>query len=327
MSPESPGPKALAEAERWFARLKTSNCLADERAAFERWRAEPEHAAAYAQTEWLWHGIGGLSGNPELEALSAYALRATDPRRQQRSGWHLPLVLAAPVVMGVVALVFAFGVFERAPPPVVYVSGPGQRDTVVLADGSRLVLNADTAVVVSIGDARRALTLERGEAVFEVASDPQRPFRVEAGNGTVTALGTRFQVHREQAQVTVTLLEGRVTLERSGVGGQRRLAPGDQATYGDIATPIALRTVDPDVVSSWTRGRLLFRATPLAEVIAEVNRYATPPLQLGDPALGTLPVSGTFPMGDSESVAFALQALLPVRIERSDSDRISLQHE
>src|SRR3546814_11498532 len=87
MSSAAPGPKVLAEAERWYARLKTSNCSAGQRAAFDRWCADPEHAAAYTQTERLWEGIGGLAGNPELEALSVQALRATDPRRRQhRSG-------------------------------------------------------------------------------------------------------------------------------------------------------------------------------------------------------------------------------------------------
>src|SRR3546814_9149645 len=82
MSSAAPGPKVLAEAERWYARLKTSNCSAGQRAAFDRWCADPEHAAAYTQTEWLWEGIGGLAGNPELEALSVQALRAHDPRRR-----------------------------------------------------------------------------------------------------------------------------------------------------------------------------------------------------------------------------------------------------
>lgn len=325
MSSAVPGPKVLAEAERWFARLKTRNCSAGQRAAFERWRADPEHAAAYAQTERLWDGIGGLAGNPDLEALSTRALRATDPRRRQhRSGWHMPLALAASVAVCAVVLVFALGVFDRAPPPVVYATGPDQRDSVRLEDGSQLVLNADTTVAVRMDDRQRALVLERGEVVFGIAHDPRRPFRVEAGSGIVTALGTRFQIRREPAQVTVTLLEGSVALERPDSGERRQLTPGDQASYGDAGTPVALRMVDTEVVSSWTRGRLLFRSTPLAEVVAEVNRYASTPLKLEDPSLGALPVSGTFPMDDSESVALALQALLPVRIERGDDKWIAL---
>lgn len=329
MDAVSPGPKVLAEADRWFARLRTGNVTAGERTAFERWRSDPEHAAAFAQTERLWDGIGALAGDPELEALSAQALRATDPRRQrQRTGWRMPLALAASLIACALVLVAGLGVFERAPPPVVYATGPEQRDTVRLEDGSLLVLNADTVVAVRMGRDRRSLVLERGEAVFGVAHDPRRPFSVEAGNGTVTALGTRFQIRHEQANVTVTLLEGSVALERVQGGERRKMVPGDQATYGDDASmPVALRLVDTDVTSSWTRGRLLFRATPLSEVVAEVNRYAGTPLRLEDPALGSLAVSGTFPMGDSASVALALQALLPVRIGRHDREVIALHHE
>lgn len=326
MSSATPDPKVLAEAERWFVRLKTSSCSAEERAAFDHWHADHDHAAAYLQTERLWNGMDGLAGNPELEALAAQALRATHPRSlRHRAGWQMPLALAASVAVCAMLVVFALGVFDRMPPAVIHATGPDQRDTVRLDDGSQLVLNADTVVSIRMGNDSRALVLERGEAVFGVAHDALRPFSVDAGNGTVTALGTRFQVRRNESQVVVTLLEGSVALERPDIGERRQLTPGDQAVYTDARTPAVVRMVDTEVVSSWTRGRLLFRATPLAEVVAEVNRYATVPLQLEDSSLGTLPVSGTFPMGDSESVALALQALLPVRIDQGNGERIGLR--
>src|SRR3546814_5442248 len=171
MSRCAPGPNVLAEGRRGDGRLKTSNGSAGQRAAFDRWCADPEHAAAYTQTERLWEGIGGLAVNPELEALSVQALRATDPRRRQhRSGWHMPLALAASVAVCAVVLVFALGVFDRAPPPVVYATGPDQRDTVRLGDGSQLVLNADTNVAVRMGDNQRAIVLRSEEHTSELQS-------------------------------------------------------------------------------------------------------------------------------------------------------------
>lgn len=325
MDSAAPDARMLAEAERWYARLKTGNCSASRTAAFQRWQAKPGRAAAYAHTAHLWDSIGEMAGNPELELMAAQALRATDPRRRRyRTGWHVPLALAASIAICALVLVFASGVLHRAPTAVAYTSGPHQGETVRLEDGSELVLNVDTRLTVRMGASERRLVLERGEAMFHVAHDPRRPFRVEAGNGTVTALGTRFQVRREPEQVTVTLLEGSVALARSAGGEQRQLEPGDQATYGDVGTSLALRKVDTEVASSWTRGRLLFRATPLAEVVAEVNRYAGKPLKLEDPSLGILPVSGTYPMNDSESVALALRALLPVEIAQGDDESIVL---
>src|SRR3546814_15375592 len=103
----------------------------------------------------------------------------------------MPLALAASVAVCAVVLVFALGVFDRAPPPVVYATGPDQRDTVRLGDGSQLVLNADPTVAVRTGDNQRAPGLERGQVMFGVAPAWPRPFRVDSGTGPVTALGTR----------------------------------------------------------------------------------------------------------------------------------------
>src|SRR3546814_17202653 len=100
----------------------------------------------------------------------------------------MPLALAASVAVCAVVLVFALGVFDRAPPPVVYATGPDQRDTVRLGDGSQPVLNADTTVAVRMGDNQRQLVLEGGEVMFGSSHDSQPPLPVEAGNVTVTAL-------------------------------------------------------------------------------------------------------------------------------------------
>lgn len=329
MDDTDPGSAALAEAERWFARRMTGGCTRAERKAFERWRATPGHAVAYARTEQLWQGIGGLAGNPELERLSTEALSATAPRvrKTARDARRTPWWLAVPVAACLMAAFAVTTIMFRdpVPPPVIHATGPDQRRTVRLADGSRVVLNVDTEIAARMGDDTRELTLIRGEALFEVAHDAQRPFRVGAGGGAVTALGTRFQVGKHDGEVMVTLLQGSVAIEREDTDEHLRLQPGQQASFAVDGGRIATRTVDVDVVSSWTRGRLLFRATPLAEVVAEVNRYADTPLRLADASLGATPVSGTFPIGDSKSVALALQALLPIQADMAAGNEITLR--
>lgn len=327
MHPSAPSPKVLADAERWFARLMTGECSAVERAEFARWQAVPEHAVAYADTERLWNEIHELAGNEELERMSAEALAATRPRPApsvRRRTWRLPVALAASVAVCAIAATVVM-VLDRTPPPVVYATVPGERNTVTLEDGSQVFLNTDTAVAVSLGKGARELRLDRGEALFEVEPDPRRPFRVKAGGSEVTALGTRFQVRKQDERITVTLLEGSVAMGRSVSSEQLRLSPGEQATFAGERGRITRRVVDTDVVTSWTRGRLLFRATPLAEVIEQVNRYADTKLRLADPSLGGIPVSGTFPIGDSASVAAGLQALLPVRAVPGPANEILLQ--
>jgi transmembrane sensor len=232
--------------------------------------------------------------------------------------------MAACAVLAVAAIML-WVIHQTVPPPVVYATGPAQRHTVTLHDGSRVTLNVDTELAVFIHDDVRDLVLRHGEALFDVAHDPQRPFQVSAGDGQVTALGTHFQVSNRDREVVVTLLQGSVAVDRDASDEHLRLRPGQQAAFAVDNGRISTRTVDTDVASSWARGRLLFRGTPLSDVIAEVNRYADTPLRLADPSLAATPVSGTFPIGDSRSVALGLQALLPLKADTGTPGRITLR--
>lgn len=322
-----PGGDALAEAERWFVHLRMSDCPDADRVAFERWRRVPANAAAFAQTQRFWDDIGGLAGDPALDRMAAEALAATAPQRRTaaRRRWRVPVGLAAAAACALVAVAI------RAPgpgpllPPVVHATGPELRDTLVLADGSRVVLDVGTEIAVSMRDDAREISLRHGQALFDVAHDASRPFRVAAGGGEVIALGTRFQVSRAADRVEVTLLQGSVAVEHGQTGERVRLWPNEQAAYADSGGRIATRAVDPEVTSSWTRGRLLFRGTPLSDLVVQVNRYVDRPLRLDDPSLARIPVSGTFPIGDSQSVALGLQALLPIQADLGDEREIVLR--
>lgn len=323
---------ALAEAERWFVRLRTGNCQGEERAAFDRWHRVPAHAAAYSQTQRLWDDIGGLAGDPELERLAAIALADTAPDRpavRPSPGpfrhWHLPMGLAAAAACAAIAIATLVPWRETRPLPAIYATGPELRETVVLADGSEVVLDVGTEISVLLDEGAREISLRHGQALFDVAHDVSRPFRVAAGAGEVIALGTRFQVSRAADRVEVTLLQGSVAVEHGATGERVRLWPNEQAAYADGGGRIATRAVDPEVTSSWTRGRLLFRGTPLSELVIQVNRYVDRPLRLDDPSLAGIPVSGTFPIGDSQSVALGLQALLPIQADLGDEREIALR--
>lgn len=310
MERNSPSRDALADAERWYARLMALDCTAFERKQFERWRAVPEHAAAFEATEALWQSLGQLAGQPDLEQLSLEVLTATGEPPGKR--WSLLLSAASILLVllgGAVWLAMQTGETKAA----VYAAGRGERISIGLADSSRLVLNSQAELEVRYSSAVRRITVHKGEALFAVAQDARRPFKVVAGDSEVTALGTRFQVRREGQQITVTLLEGRVAVDRRQLKEHIELEPGDQARFTVAESQIARRSVDPQVVASWTTGRLRFRATPLAEAIDEVNRYSEAQIRVTDPALARTPISGNFEAGDSRSVVAALEALLPVR--------------
>ena len=270
---------------------------------------------ALTENRQLVREVRSLSGRADIERLLLEA------REMPETGWHWGLAAA------VTLCVFGAGAFligQHYVPTQTYATAAGQRSTVELDDGSQLILNVGTRVDVKFGRNKRQLTLKAGEAVFTVAQDLRRPFVVLAADGEVTALGTRFQVRRESRRVTVTLLEGRVALDREHLASPVQLNPGDQVNFSPQDSGVSRRTVDLETAASWTTGRLKFRATPLAEVLAEVNRYTKPKIRLRDASLAQRPINGMFEMGNSAVVVSGLELLLPVEILTQDAEEIVL---
>lgn len=322
-----PTADAREQAEAWYSRLMAPDCSHREREAFERWRSRPGHAEAYAATERLLAGVDRLAGSdPRLDALMQRARRRpVTPARRPRH-WGAWAVAASVVVA--LALGLRFGPALLAEPePVQYVAAREGR-TLTLEDGSSVQLDVASRFTASFGRKQRSLELQEGRALFDVAHDAARPFVVRVGSGSVTALGTRFQVQREGDRITVTLAEGSVAVARqtgqAGGAQQTRLQPGEQLSWSGDNTDWTLRPADTEAVLGWTRGRLIFRGTPLAEVVAEVNRYSARKLVLTDPSLAELPVHGNFVAGDAGAVVVALGAVLPVRTEE-DAQEIRIQ--
>jgi transmembrane sensor len=318
---QTPNSDGRTEAERWYARLKSPQCTASERMEFQRWHAVREHAAAYAATEKLWQSLGQLAQRPDLEQLSQQIL--ADTAQQPRSAW-LRMTIAAAILIALIGSGVFWAMGYRESPTIAYATQPGERSTIKLADGSELILNFATELDIQMNRRVRRLTLRQGEALFTVAHE-RRPFKVTAGDGEVTALGTRFLVRNEAKQVAVTLLEGRVAVERPAQKQHVQLEAGGQVRFTEAVAGMKQRTIDPQVVSSWTVGRLLFRSTPLSEALVEVNRYSTTKIRIGDPALAGVPISGTFELGDADSIVAALERLLPVRAITAGEREILLQ--
>ena len=226
--------------------------------------------------------------------------------------------MAAGVAMLAVALGMRF--IDRAPPAVVYASAETLRE-VALDDGTRLQLDVDTELAVRYGERSRNVELRHGRVLFDVAHDATRPFRVDLGESRLTVLGTRFQAARGADRVSVTLDSGALQLDSRLDTAVRseRLSPGEQISYVRAAPSAWHRSsVDSAAAIAWSRGRLVFRATPLAEAVREVNRYASPKLHLADDSLAGLQVSGNFIAGDSALVAETWAATLPLRAQMRD---------
>jgi transmembrane sensor len=310
------------EAAAWFAKRRNGACSED--ASFEAWRARSkEHAHAYAEIERAWGQWKQLQNSARMREMTAAAMKATAPGRRQATGrrWR-PLLLAASL-----AAIAVFGAIRLLPlvtaaPLVAYSTSLGEQRTEQLPDGTRIVLNTQTALQVRYSRQRREVTLKHGEAMFEVVHDAQRPFVVTTADGSVTDLGTQFLVRDEDGTALVTLLHGSV--EVASHAETKQLVPGEQAHYGANVAGISVRQVDSVTATSWMYGRLDFSDWPLAKVVAEANRYSAVKLRLGDPRLAGLRVGGSLRTGDNAGIAAAIFAVLPVQVARSDAHEIVL---
>lgn len=314
------------DAEYWYQRMHAADCTSAERAEFERWRAgHPQHAAAYAHTEHLYHRAAELRLDPCWQAVGhATRQRAARAGRVRRAiRWSLPMAAILVLAIGL-----GWRLWDPAAPELRYATTIGERRTLDLDDGSRVVLDTDSALVVRFSRKHRNLVLEHGQAQFSVAKQPQRPFIVQAGEGRVEATGTQFQVRKRGNSVRVTLMEGVVTVSApdATAGGADRavtLAAGEQVSFGE-GKPWDRGTADMAAAEGWTRGEQIFDRRPLREVIEEMNRYSRVKLRLADPSLNELPVSGAFYDNDQESMIRALELGWSLRAERTSPTTVVL---
>jgi transmembrane sensor len=208
-----------------------------------------------------------------------------------------------------------------------YTTAKGQHQRITLADGSLVDLNAETRLTVRFARRERRVELGDGQAIFDVAHDETRPFTVEASGRAVRVLGTQFDVRNRSGDVTVTVARGRVQVRpvaSSKTGQAFVLRPGQRLAIG--RTGVAeLSAVDPQEALGWRSGRLVYRGEPLAEVVADLNREFVEQIEVTDPALARMPVTGVIVLDDQASVATRLSLMLPIRSVPSERGLLLLR--
>lgn len=306
---------ADTEAADWFARLGTRSVSAETLQAFQSWRMRPENAAAYRRLEELWRDADALRQDPQIRAAVEAAGRTRSRPR--------PQVIAAASLAGALACVIVAVLLWR-PGGATYATEVGEQRLVRLEDGSQIRLDTASRVLVSLGRERRRVELAQGQALFSVAPDASRPFVVEAGPARVTAVGTVFAVRREAGATSVTLVSGTVDVASVAAPAvpERRLAAGQQALVSRRRQEV--RAVDPALQTSWTEGRLIFRETPLAAAVDEVNRYLTSPVVLDAGGLSSVPVSGVFETGDRDAFVAATGELFGLQAVAAPDGSVTL---
>jgi transmembrane sensor len=199
---------------------------------------------------------------------------------------------------------------------------------VPMSDGSTVTLNTDSQVRIAVTSAQRRVELGRGEAFFEVAKDPVRPFVVIVGNCKVTAVGTKFSVWRAASEVRITVTEGRVRVERTDSEAPNE-AP-EEVSAGDVvharSTGVVIelkRLSEVEENLSWRRGYLFFHDVPLATAVAEFNRYNREKIVIGDPAIATVRIGGNFRANNLAGFVRLLEEGFSIHVQRRD-DEITL---
>ncbi|WP_422420496.1 FecR family protein [Pseudomonas sp. GZD-222] len=218
-------------------------------------------------------------------------------------------------VLGALLLAIAAGVvwFDPAYSTQDLISQIGQRQALQLADGSEVLLDSDSEMTISWHLRSRQVVLKRGQALFQISPMVYRPFLVDAGGAGVRVVGTRFNVNRYEQDVQVTVAEGKVAV-RGGVSDTVALLEAGQQLRVREGIPGQVTRVNADDVSAWKDSRLVFESTPLAEVIATLQRYHRQPITLMDPSIARLPVSGVFDSDHVDRLLALLPDILPVSV-------------
>ncbi len=204
----------------------------------------------------------------------------------------------------------------------------GEQQTQRLADDSLLHLNTDTAVTIRFSKTERLVVLNRGEAVFEVAHERDRAFRVVAGAAQIVAIGTKFNVRLQQQLTVVTVVQGRVAVGPPPLPGRTdtnahpapesvQLGANQQVSVGTGVWPAMAMAmaIDADRTTAWLHRQIMFEHEPLEQVASEFNRYAQTPIEITTPALRAVEISGVFATDDTDAFIAFLRSLDGVHVE------------
>lgn len=314
-TPTTPSDVALREeARRWFV-LLLEQPGATKQAEFEIWlRSDPANFAAYSAIEANWQAseqAGRRLAEKEAAQLSVY-LEAMDKAKSRKITARRLSALSV-----LLACLLAGGWWLERPHIVQdmladYSSARAERRNIALADGSSIILDADSALDVDYTTGERRVHLLRGRAYFDVEPSTV-PFIVEAAKGEVTVLGTAFSVALMESGGLVTLQRGSVAVTVEEKAAKSTLVPGEQVKFSTGGID-AVETVNVDDAMAWQKGRFVFYRMRLADVIDEIQRYRKGRIVIASSRLAEETVTGSVSLADTDAALASLQASLGFRL-------------
>lgn len=306
----------LEQAAEWFAVLRSGVVSDDERQRWHAWlNLNEENRLAWQRVEAISSGLALPKAAPEAAhaALGAAVL-------QRRRTLKMLSLFAVTGLVGWSASRNTELQMVLADLNADHRSAVGQIRNLVLADGSQLWLNTNSSLDEEFDLHSRRVKLRKGEIMIETRPDdhiPARPFIVYSAEGSLQALGTRFNVRQLDGKTRLTVFEGRVeVVPLDAHAATKIIEAGEQAEFNRSG----ITTVIPANAAhlAWSRGVLLADDMPLGQFIEELARYRSGYLAC-DPAIAELRVVGGFPLNQPDQALVMLEAALPVKVHETMS--------
>lgn len=302
----------------WVVRQASGPLNEELQQAFNDWYDRgPREQGAYLRAQALWQRLDQAAMDTDLTPPTVLPVAA------KRSGWRPDrrLVMGGAIAACAAAALVGLRAFQTPVATLVLETGLGEISNHPLEDRSLVSLNSDSRIEVRMTPERRQVTLVKGEALFQVANNPQRPFVVTAGSVSVRAVGTAFSVRLRGEGAEVLVTEGVVEVTENGTS--TRLRAGEA---GHIAQNAVSVRSDPSEVSrklAWREGRIVLANQSLAEAAEEFNRYNRTKIYIADPALSRRKLVGQYGLSQPEKFAENVHELMGVPVSVS-ADRIDI---
>lgn len=304
----------------WIARFRGDSVSDEDRQQFALWMAEePTRRHAMDEMLNLWDDLGAVEALPFPET-------DTRPAANQSRWFQAGAAMAAACLIAAVAL----WPFSTSQTPVAekLQTALGEQRTFELSDGSQVTLNTDSRMTVSFSAEERRVELVAGEAFFEVTSDKERPFTVDAGVADATVVGTAFNIYRTETATAITVTEGvvRVT-ENNTISLSHPASNILRADEQMIATRAGLenvRTVEPGPLVAWRNWELVANDMRLYDLVEELRRYDDRRVIFGDRSIASLRVSGVFPLDRPDALLQAVSLALELQVVQLDGNVVQL---
>jgi transmembrane sensor len=376
VKPKAINAQIYTEASDWLVEFRSGDVGTEGRKDFHQWlKTSPEHMRAYLELAAIWNEGSGLDRDrtfddarlerdmlletnvaefprartSELKGRGLSSGESDRPRSATRRIGQFSThrirrgrfaAFAASGLLAILSIGFWYIQLRNT-----YVTSVGEERTVSLTDGSTIELNSNSVVRLNFSQAMRGVELLRGQALFHVAKDHTRPFIVRTNNVQVRAVGTQFDVYRNQAATTVTVVEGTVAVLPAGSGssgvigkgsdnvlpaspptlaissgpGEMLVTAGEQVTVTPAAAPKPIKA-DVATATSWAQHQLIFKGASLENVAEEFNRYNKRHLIIHDSLISNLKITGIFSSTDPSSLIRFLEARPDIAVTVSGNE-------